>query len=691
MAVTGHMSRVLLARALALMGGLVACSDDEPPPPEHETAGAAWTSLTDRLGPAGEVPLDLALDAFATLVGPIEGGTAAKATNLGTTSGTPAIRWVLGHWDELSDEQRQDVLAAAERARPPSATPALLVSAGPLTVEQIVDLVAAEFRAREPSFDPIPHFTTVDRHRRPDGQDAYAEAWAWGASGPAVGSDPITDCGIVFDRLGMKVYDRYVDTSNPTRSAEALRILRLTAAHELMHCHQLRLVGTTQNWGSIPAWVIEGSAEWGGTAFEYATSPPGFPSAVPWWAEYYAHPERDLFVSTYDAVGFWAHAADPWGLLRFSLAQSWSVSASLAGTAILAEKDRSAKPLETYAMAFTRRTDLGPAWDVGGPGLTTQRPKAAITEVLTAGTSRARSVVPRAFTYLNLQFEDDVDVVHVKSPVSGGIHWGTSSSGPDDLMSGDDADQWFCLDQAECVCPTGTSATPGLPLLVRPFGEATAAFFGATASGEAPPKSSSQLRFFADSFDNLLGELCDGPDPFASADATDCSTWATEADIQRVVPNSEGATFVQVDVVDNDGLATLVLCSGSAGRDYSEDEPFFAWLLTFHASLIVRGQEISDEDWDAYVTTDLSRFDCDRQPLPSGLEVCSRTPSDGLVDAVAALGDRVVEVDVGVTSTNGHPDLPTDQVAEAADLLVDYLAAVLRSAPCCEVGGGPNA
>ena len=160
----------------------------------------------------------------------------------------------------------------------------------------------------------------------------------------------------------------------------------------------------------------------------------------------------------------------------------------------------------------------------------------------------------------------------------------------------------------------------------------------------------------------LVGQSCRGvvrrPDPFESADATDCSTWATEADIQRVVPDRDGASFGQVDVVHDGRACHARVGSGSAGRDYSEDEPFFAWLLTFHASLVVRGQEISDENWDAYVTTDISRFDCDRPPLPSDLEVCSRAPSDGLVDAVVDLGDRVVEVVVGVTSTNGHPDLP---------------------------------
>ncbi len=683
-----RMSCGVLAGTLALLGGLAACSDKEPPP-QPKTTVTGWGSLTDRVGADGEVPLDLALDGFATLVGPIEGGTAAEAADLGATSGTPGIRWVLGHWDELSDTQQQDVLAAYAVATSATTAPARLLSGAPLTVEQIVDQVAAEFRAREPAFDPVPHFVTTYRGPEPDGKDVYAEAWPFGDAGPAVGSMPITDCGIVFLAYGMKLYDRYVDTSNPARSAEALRIIRETAAHELMHCHQYRLVGTTQAWGELPGWVSEGSAEWGGYAFEYSPTPPAYPSAVSWWEEYFANPERDLFRSDYDAVGFWSHASDPWGLLRFSLAQPWA-SAEQAGAAVLAEKDRSTRPLESYAMAFTRRAMLGAAWDNRGPGLTTQRPPDAPTLVLAAGTSQSQRVPLRAFAYVDLQLEDEVDVVHLSSPVSGALHWGTSASGPDDLVSGDGSDQWFCIDPAECVCPTGLSATPGIALLVRPFREATAAFFGAPASGEAPPEAKSQVRLFADSFDNLLGELCDGPDPYANVDGDDCKTWATPADIQSLVPNSESGTFAQADIVRRPDGLTLVLCRGSAGRGFTEEEPFFTWIIDIHASLVVRGDSSSDENWDAFVAASLSDFDCDRPSLASGLHVCRRTPHEGHVDEIVALGNRLVEVDVGVTRTDNHPDLSTDQVAEAADLLIDYFAAALRSAPCCDAGGGPN-
>src|SRR6266545_4522557 len=109
-----RMRRVLVAvLAIALTGGVGACTSGRngSAKPSAPAGPSAWDLTLRRVGPDGRVDLATALSAFALAIGPVPGGVPVPGPAAAIPSGTLALRWVLGHWNELSAEQRAAVLA----------------------------------------------------------------------------------------------------------------------------------------------------------------------------------------------------------------------------------------------------------------------------------------------------------------------------------------------------------------------------------------------------------------------------------------------------------------------------------------------------------------------------------------------------------------------------------------------------
>lgn len=636
-----RMARRYVASTVLLAGVLTACSD-EPPPDKAPSVSSAWETLTDRLGPDGEVPLDVALDAFATLVGPVDGGEVVGVPGPEMTSGTPAVRWVLGHWDQLTAAQRQDVdegLGLGPGGTVGSGTSMLLAEAGAggdLTLEQIVAEVAAELTARFPRFTSLPRVVTSTRKSK-----SGVLAWTYPLAGAkkAVGSDIPTACRIDFFGGAVHFHDLYLDHSDPTRSQNALLRLRMTSAHELMHCHQLSQSPTPKEYYKSPPWVAEGSAQWGEYMFAFGDTPP--PQPLESWKGYFKVPKQDLFTSDYDAIGFWSHAENPWDLLAFAMQRPWATDFPSAGASVLAEKDRSSKPLESYAMAFTRQPSLGTGWEASGPGLLDERPPASKTVILGVGTRHTGSVPKRGFAYETVRLKDDVDVLYLSSKASGAIHWGTAADGPDDLIGGAGTDQWFCVAAGGCVCPDGTSPTSGLALLARPFREASTAFFGAQASGKPSPTSRT-VRMAADGFDRLVEKLCADKAPGAVPVVDACSLYSqpqAKALLTRMVNGRWPVEDVLESEVESprstcmwmDSFGDAVWIEDVALEDWIEDE-------------LAGGTHVSGVGDDAYLVDvgGSSRLYFYVGPLLLSAEILLQ-PGDDTVNALIALGAIIAE------------------------------------------------
>lgn len=88
------------------------------------------------------------------------------------------------------------------------------------------------------------------------------------------------------------------DVLVPADGAEARRFLISALAHEMYHCRQRNIAGTSVAVAAIPLWVGEGTAAWVG---EKAAEGSLY-SQRGWWRRWLEEPERSLFTRSYDVV-----------------------------------------------------------------------------------------------------------------------------------------------------------------------------------------------------------------------------------------------------------------------------------------------------------------------------------------------------------------------------------------------------
>src|SRR5258708_1004304 len=78
-----------------------------PTPTESAlTMPSAWGQVLDQIQPDGTVTADTALQAFSLAFGPLPGVTVSSGPVGEIRSGTMALRWLVGHWSEITPAQR---------------------------------------------------------------------------------------------------------------------------------------------------------------------------------------------------------------------------------------------------------------------------------------------------------------------------------------------------------------------------------------------------------------------------------------------------------------------------------------------------------------------------------------------------------------------------------------------------------
>jgi hypothetical protein len=145
-----------------------------------------------------------------------------------------------------------------------------------------------------------------------------------------------------------------------------------------------------------------------------------------------------LFDRTYDAIGFWAYAEHPWRLLNEASSLAWesgSGNTTRLSRQLLATV-REEQGLAPWAMSYLQRPTLGAEWFTVGPGLGDEHPPPAEAVTLYAGSTEPIDGAVRGFTYRDLQFESDVEVLKIEPRADGALHWGHSDDGPDGTFVG---------------------------------------------------------------------------------------------------------------------------------------------------------------------------------------------------------------------------------------------------------------
>lgn len=454
-AVAALAALVLLASACG-SGGSSAGSPSRAPSP-----GPAWDAVLARIRPDGSVPTEAALQAFSLAFGPLPGVRVPPGDAGVMPDGTLALRWLVGHWRDISPEQRAAAAALVPelgRLQPPppaSGGPGLgMLAASGLGGELAAALdavyaaqkrsdlfytgfaeqIAGEISSRVGVTLGIP----IEAHV---GRTAHAKALA--------------DAGVYTSTGGFSgTPGKCVITVSGKADALVGDDLGLVMAHEVWHCFEGAIGGLDRYWfrpKGAADWIYEGQAQWVGASLY-----PAAPLSALFWPDYLNSPEVPLFARSYTAIGFYAQLAssgvDVWhdALVPMLEAKDDESAFRAAG----ADQDRF---LYVWASGYLRDPSRGQAWDIVGPGVTADRASPAQGQVGNGGSVEV-SAAPYTDAIETLEVSADV----LQASFSGHARI-SDGVGNDYLIQGAGA---FCHKDGGCECPegAGSGAPPPPPL-----------------------------------------------------------------------------------------------------------------------------------------------------------------------------------------------------------------------------------
>ena len=471
----------LPAIAIAVLMVAGACQSAAPTASPAGTARStdAFDLVLDMIGPAGEVSVDMALQAFALAIAPLPGVTAPAGPNTRPDANI-ALGLVLKVWDSLSSAQRAAVESALEAFPNPyvsdvqadsgqAHTAAALAAFEPATAiaEPDCGLIVGDHAdpstgistALQPYADMVRGAATaISAHlSRPLVQNLavclLSEAAPWrttsityDANGGTVGVPH--SCVVYLSLDGLA-------------SLEADGDVGLALAYNTFFCFAETVSSTetlTGFFGRIPPWVINGTATWAGAriAAEVFGSPGGVGLSNA-WVRYLTDPSKPLFSRDRDAIGFMAQVdqdqPSAWDVIDGMLLQSLSDGAYFSATG------RRQSFNDLWAAGYFRDASRGPDWDIVGPGIPTDTVEAGSLEIAN-GASLPMAAPPFAVAIADLSTSADITVfVATRLRVHDGVQ---------DLK--DVFNQAFCTKEGgtnACLCPPGSpgAGQPPLPPL----------------------------------------------------------------------------------------------------------------------------------------------------------------------------------------------------------------------------------
>ncbi len=136
-------------------------------------------------------------------------------------------------------------------------------------------------------------------------------------------------------------------------------------AHETVHCYQFDYVGG----GTIPNWILEGSAEYLAADLVGATPP----RLATWWNAWFnpkAPQTHTVTTMSYNAIGWFSLVANVHGSLWSEMPHAWYVSTHGGSPAFIkAIGGDSTQVTEEWGPSLLNDSSWGGAWVAHGPGL----------------------------------------------------------------------------------------------------------------------------------------------------------------------------------------------------------------------------------------------------------------------------------------------------------------------------------
>lgn len=292
----------------------------------------------------GRLPLDVSLDLFAGVFGPVPGADGARFERR-ADDGTMALFGVLGHWESLTPDQRNAIRALLGYTTIKSFVgPGDLPPGTPAPEWQVMVETARAGIASRFGFD-VPFPIEAERYERLLSEEGREIA---GAAIPERDGDlALTGapdrCRIIFTPPG----------PSPT-----------TVAHEVFHCFQFHVAGDVSHVLTGQPWIVEGSAEWAGA--EVAGVDEGIIQSFEAWVAN----TGSVFALDYSAVGvYWvaeSMGADPWSAVGAMLQTEGTAAIGALGLDPIAVLSRVGTSLIRNQQAAAL-AGYDPVWDFADP------------------------------------------------------------------------------------------------------------------------------------------------------------------------------------------------------------------------------------------------------------------------------------------------------------------------------------
>ena len=407
----------MIVTAAAIVVIFVRRSHDETGAAANDHTETAWQHVMDELPESGRTTVEMAREAFSLAFEPLPGADVPSGTRDEIQSGSAALRMMIAHWSELSDGDRQTVLSylpdAGGGSTPTGDTIVKLIGYSPRTneaggpdeatkglIERRVGALRAALGGRAGALLIGEVELSYNTRDIVVGSAAY--------SLPHTVGQVLTNPTPTTASLSMVDgdYSGCFVALNRSAWSSTGTDLDFVLAHELYHCFEAMFIGDLDVFydsATAPAWVIEGGANWAA-----AQVVPTSNRAAGAWHDYLLEPWRQLFRSSYDAIGFWNHldevsAIDTWAALRGALGKP-------SAGALAATEGGGDAFLDSWASSLFRQPAFGHGWQTNGPTMSTLQfaPEAVTVD---NGSRISRTALSYSKTLLNADVAADVVVL----------------------------------------------------------------------------------------------------------------------------------------------------------------------------------------------------------------------------------------------------------------------------------------
>jgi hypothetical protein len=400
------------------------------------TPSTGYGKIAAQIHPDGTVSAATALQAFALSYGGLPGVKVPPGTgSVPDADGVEATSWVFQHMSQYP-QRTQNAIAAKLGVTPTGNTASARVAADDFTPNADLTAIANAWAHTYPgkmSTGALKYTISAGTSTVFDGTHSVADALPVDAGGHYNVDGPT--CRIRFQ------------TSKDTPAAA--QYISKTLAHEVFHCFQFMIAGA--HWRDLPAWTLEGTAEWAALT----VTQPGWDTAFPdassgWMRVYMSNPQTPLFTRTYDAAGFWGHVQDTYGDLFTRVKSALVANGSDAIFAAVGGND--ANFLNSWASSMVDRPGGTAAWHLTSPITAPDGKGVAHDNITFSAGSPITLINAAAFTTKHFIVQPSAagPLVHIK--LSGHPRASLKHDYTVELKDG-----WFCMagDQAACQCPSG--------------------------------------------------------------------------------------------------------------------------------------------------------------------------------------------------------------------------------------------